>query len=623
MSSTSQAPDISFDPHHCFALLDDARSDGACSRLYSEYLQTLTCTQMTDWDLVWRQVQQTLDAGHFVVALLSYETGAQLQAITARDTFDRQSKVSQFLIFERCQQLNKESVLSWLERHTQNQIAGIRQLQANVTAEEFTSAIEQIRAYIAAGDTYQVNYTYRLHFQSYGSALGLYLALRRRQPVPYGAFIHLPDGSAILSFSPELFIRHTAGHLFARPMKGTAAASGDEVQDQLTATALSQDPKNRAENLMIVDLLRNDLGRIARTGSVKVPTLFEVNRYSSVLQMTSSIEAQLRPELNLAEVMRALFPCGSITGAPKHRTMEIIRELETEDRGIYTGAIGWFDPPTSQERLGDFCLSVPIRTLQLSATDPQGPQGLRSGSMGVGAGIVYDSKANEEFAECQLKAKFLTGLQPTFELFETMYATRTEGCRHLTRHLQRLQNSADFFGFAFNQAKIIDELSACCASFTSDTGYRLRLGLQADGQIQIQHAPLQTLTTPVKLFFKNEICQTEALFLMHKSSHRQAYDLAWKAAEQAGGFDSLFVNHAGHVTEGGRSNLFVRIGQTWYTPPLSDGVLPGIMRAVLLEDQRLQAQEKSLTIEDVLMANEIMLCNALRGALSATLVVQS
>lgn len=620
MSSTFQAPDISFDPHHCFALLDDARSDGPCSRLYSEYRQTLTCTQITDWDLVWQQVQETLNAGHFVVALLSYETGAQLHAIETREQLDRQSSASQFLIFERCQQLDKESILSWLERHSQNQIAGIRQLHANVTAEEFTSAIEQIRTYIAAGDTYQVNYTYRLHFQSYGSALSLYLALRRRQPVPYGAFIRLPDGSAILSFSPELFIRHAAGHLFARPMKGTAAASGDEVQDQLTATALSQDPKNRAENLMIVDLLRNDLGRVARTGSVKVPALFEVNRYSSVLQMTSSIEAQLRPELNLAEVMRALFPCGSITGAPKHRTMEIIRELETEDRGIYTGAIGWFDPPASQERLGDFCLSVPIRTLQLSATDPQG---MRTGSMGVGAGIVYDSRANAEFAECQLKAKFLTGLQPAFELFETMYATRTEGCRHLARHLQRLQNSADFFGFTFDQAKIIDELNSCCAQLASDTGYRLRLGLRSDGQLQIQHAPLQTLTTPVKLFFKNEVSATEALFLKHKSSHRQIYDAAWKAAEQAGGFDYLFVNREAHVTEGGRSNLFVRIGQNWYTPPLSDGVLPGIMRAILLEDQHLRAQEKSLAIEDVLMADEIMLCNALRGTLSATLVVQS
>ncbi|MFZ6798910.1 aminodeoxychorismate synthase component I [Undibacterium sp. Di24W] len=583
-------------------------------------MQSISCSRVDDWESAWSQVQQALDASNFVVALLSYETGAQLQAIASRKQFDQQSSISQFLVFKRCQQLGKESILSWLEHHSQHQIAGIRQLQANVTVENFTSAIEQIRAYIAAGDTYQVNYTYRLHFQTYGSALSLYLALRRRQPVPYGAFIHLPDGSAILSLSPELFIRHTAGHLFARPMKGTAAACGDDLQDQQAADNLRRDPKNRAENLMIVDLLRNDLGRIASTGSVKVPALFEVNRFSSVLQMTSSIEAQLRPELNLAEVMRALFPCGSITGAPKHRTMEIIRELETEDRGIYTGAIGWFDPPTSQARLGDFCLSVPIRTLQLSPADAQGSL---TGCMGVGAGIVYDSRAEEEFAECQLKAKFLTGLQPEFELFETMFATHADGCRHLERHLQRLERSADFFGFAFDRTKIVYELQTCCASFTSDSAYRLRLGLQPNGQIQIQHAQLQNLNTPVKLFFKNEVCETETLFLKHKSSHRQAYDAAWKAAEQAGGFDSLFVNRAGYVTEGGRSNVFVRIGQTWYTPPLNDGVLPGIMRAVLLDDPHLQAQEKSLTIEELLQADEIMLCNALRGALPAIVVVQS
>jgi para-aminobenzoate synthetase/4-amino-4-deoxychorismate lyase len=620
VSSSFQATDITLDTHHCFALLDDARSDGACSRLYSEFVQSISCSRIGDWESTWSQVQHALDAGSFVVALLSYETGAELQAIASRKQFDQQSSISQFLVFKRCQQLDKESILSWLEQHSQHQIAGIRQLQANVTVENFRSEIEQIRAYIAAGDTYQVNYTYRLHFQTYGSALSLYLALRRRQPVPYGAFIHLPDGSAILSLSPELFIRHMSGHLFARPMKGTAAANGDDFHDQQAADNLRRDPKNRAENLMIVDLLRNDLGRIASTGSVKVPALFEVNRFSSVLQMTSSIEAQLRPELNLAEVMRALFPCGSITGAPKHRTMEIIRELETEDRGIYTGAIGWFDPPTSQARLGDFCLSVPIRTLQLSRADAQGS---RTGCMGVGAGIVYDSRAEEEFAECQLKAKFLTGLQPEFELFETMYATHADGCRHLERHLQRLERSADFFGFAFDRTKIVYELQTCCASFTGDTAYRLRLGLQPNGQIQIQHAQLQNLNTPVKLFFKNEVCETETLFLKHKSSHRQAYDAAWKAAEQAGGFDSLFVNRAGYVTEGGRSNVFVRIGQTWYTPPLCDGVLPGIMRAVLLEDPHLQAQEKSLTIEELLQADEIMLCNALRGTLPAILMVQS
>lgn len=620
MSLSTQVTYTTLDTRHCFVLLDDARSDGACSRLYSEYVQSIPCAQVDDWDLAWLQVQQALDLGNYAVALLSYETGAQLQAVTVREQTDQQSCLSQFLIFRRCQQLDKESILSWLKQHCQQQVAGIRSLKANVTAEEFTLAIEQIRAYIAAGDTYQVNYTYRLHFQSYGPALSLYLALRQRQPVPYGAFIHLPDGTAILSLSPELFIRHTAGHLFARPMKGTAAASGDNVRDQQIADALRRDPKNRAENLMIVDLLRNDLGRIARTGSVKVPALFEVNRFSSVLQMTSSIEAQLRPDLNLAEVMRALFPCGSITGAPKLRTMEIIRELESEDRGIYTGAIGWFDPPASKEILGDFCLSVPIRTLQLGPADEHG---LRAGCMGVGAGIVYDSQAEEEFAECQLKAKFLTGLQPAFELFETMYATQTEGCRHLDRHLLRLENSTEFFGFAFDRAKIVCELKACCANFASNTAYRLRLGLQSDGQLQIQCAPLQSLDMPVKLFFNHEICQTDALFLMHKSSHRHAYDAAWKRAEQAGGFDSLFVNHAGRVTEGGRSNLFVRIGQTWYTPPLSDGVLPGIMRALLLEDQHLQAQEKSLTIEEVLQADEIMLCNALRGALPAILVLQS
>jgi para-aminobenzoate synthetase/4-amino-4-deoxychorismate lyase len=599
------------DSSACFALLDDAHAEASVSRLYTGLLEVLVCPDAKAWPEFLEKTQHALQRGQFAVALFSYETGAQLQGISAHSGMAAASKV---FLFARCDLLNQQQVTDWLAAQTQSQIAGIAGLRSSVDHEEFSAAIAKVQDYIAAGDTYQVNYTYRLHFQAYGSAVALYQRLRQRQPVPYGALICLPDGEAVLSLSPELFVRHQQGRLLARPMKGTAAATGIDIEDARIAGELANDSKNRAENLMIVDLLRNDLGRIAVTGSVSVPRLFEVKRFSSVLQMTSTVEASLQPELNLADIMSALFPCGSITGAPKHRTMEIIRELESEARGIYTGAIGWFDAPQLGRTVGDFCLSVPIRTLSLQAPDAQA---LRQGVMGVGAGIVYDSVAAQEFAECQLKAKFLTGLPAQFELFETMHASKAGGCRHLARHLQRLQKSARFFGFEYDQTAITEALQGFCEDLPPQGAFRLRLALQADGRWSLQSGPLQDLPSAVKLLIAPHACSSEPLFLAHKTTLRAHYDQAWQAAEQQGAFDMLFFNQDGFLTEGGRSNLFIRLNGRWFTPPLTDGVLPGIMRAVLLDDTQMQACERQLTLADLYEAEQVVLCNSLRGIMQA------
>ncbi|MET3119155.1 para-aminobenzoate synthetase/4-amino-4-deoxychorismate lyase [Undibacterium sp. GrIS 1.8] len=643
----------------CFALLDDAHAENglASSRLYTGLVQVLQCdaenaanTIQAAWQDLWQRTQQALQSGMHAVALLSYETGARLQAIDdwsavanpAQHT--NRDAVSRVLLFTRCDLLNREQVAIWLadaERKNQASVnlpadadkatASIAGIRASVDEAAFTLAISQIRAYIAAGDTYQVNYTYRLHFDVLGSPLTLYRRLRQRQPVPYGALICLPDGEAVLSLSPELFVRHQAGELFARPMKGTAAATGDAVTDARLAQELAADPKNRAENLMIVDLLRNDLGRIAVPGSVKVPALFEVNRFSSVLQMTSSITATLQPELGLAAILSALFPCGSITGAPKHRTMQIVREVETEPRGLYTGAIGWFDPPetsnsanvSAAREVGDFCLSVPIRTLILQAPELEKEADVRQAVMGVGAGIVYDSVAAEEFAECQLKAKFLTDLRPEFALFETMHASREHGYRHLPRHLQRLRNSAQYLGFAYDEEKIVQVILGFQADLPPEAAFRLRLTLQSDGTTSLQSAPLLAFadaSKPVKLVLATQHTQSGDVFLRHKTTQRQQYDQAWQAAEQQGAFDALFCNQYGYLTEGGRSNLFVQIDGKWFTPPLSDGVLPGVMRAVMLDDSQWQASEKQLRMDDLRHADQVMVCNSLRGAMLAEVI---
>jgi para-aminobenzoate synthetase/4-amino-4-deoxychorismate lyase len=609
MTTTSTIP--------CFALLDDAQSLEAQSRLYTKLEAILICKEIDDWGSFLLQTQNALNKGLYAVALLSYETGAQLQGIKNRNELNRLPVGSKVLIFKQCQFLSQHQVQSFLNLHSKNQQAGITNLHPNISQADFNDAIEKILAYIKAGDTYQVNYTYRLHFQVYGSPIHLYQSLRERQPVPYGALICLPDGEAVLSLSPELFIRHQQGQLFAKPMKGTAAATGNALEDEQIALALSQDQKNRAENLMIVDLLRNDLGRIAKIGTVKVTKLFDVHRFSSVLQMTSDIEAQLRDDVNLTEALNALFPCGSITGAPKRRTMEIIREIETEDRGIYTGAIGWFDPPSAQQTLGDFCLSVPIRTLVLSTPDNES---FRQGVMGVGAGIVHDSVADEEFSECNLKAKFLTGMPAPFHLFETMFANRNDSCRHLTLHLQRLKNSAKLFSFPFDEEAIRQKINASCNEFQDNKNYRVRLALFATGEIQIQFGELAPIAQVQTILISQEQCTTSDLLLAHKTSFREQYDQAWQAAEKIGAFDLIFVNQEGFVTEGGRCNIFVRYENEWFTPPLQAGVLPGIMRSLILQDPAWNANEKNIKQETLMQADEIMICNALRGTMKARII---
>jgi para-aminobenzoate synthetase/4-amino-4-deoxychorismate lyase len=631
----------------CFALLDDASpaADGtvvATSRLYTGHVTTLCCETIAAWPALLERMQAALSRGQYAVALCSYELGEQLLAIDGVQQAPAGAPLAQVLLFQHCILMTAAEVGDWLAARSFpiERPAGIAAVRANIDQQAFDDALARIHAYIEAGDTYQVNYTMRLRFDAFGGLHALYARLRARQPVPYGALVQLEDGSAVVSLSPELFVRHAGGVLTARPMKGTApAAPPAQVAENLArAQALASDPKNRAENLMIVDLLRNDIARVAQTGSVQVPALFDVHRYSSVLQMTSTITAKLRADATLAQVFEALYPCGSITGAPKRRTMEIIRELEPDPRGIYTGAIGWFDP-APLNTVGDFCLSVPIRTLALAA--PDAATGVRSGEMGVGAGIVYDSISGDEYAECQLKARFLTGLPNDFELFETMYATPTGGIRHRARHLQRLAASAAYFGFAWDEKAAnayLDAASGSVPTFGHELNHlqsspcpnvgtdpevgaavRVRLALAQSGAFSVQQAPLAPLVQPVRVLLAPDATDAGDLFLRHKTTVRMRYDSAWRDAEAQGAFDMLFFNGRGELTEGGRSSVFVKVAGEWLTPALHCGVLPGVMRSVLLDDVQWNAREAVITRAMLEQAEDLVVCNALRGAIKAVL----
>ena len=612
-----------------FALLDDrhATAGQPTSRLYTGFVREHRCVDPAGLDAMWSQVDEDLRAGLFAVLLADYEWGAKLLRAGHESLAEDDASALRVLMFERLAHLSLEQADAWLvvqdEAAEAPNAAGVMNLEASVDHGRFTAAIDRIHEAIRAGETYQVNYTYRLHAEAFGSPVALYRRLRARQPVAYGAFIALPAGSDaaapthVLSCSPELFLRHDSGRLTARPMKGTASRFRAPEGDSETARMLSQDIKNRAENLMIVDLLRNDIGKVARIGSVKVPALFSIEPYSTVFQMTSTVQAELLPTVGFPALLRAVFPCGSITGAPKHHTMELIAGLENTPRGLYTGAIGWLDAPASDALCGDFCFSVAIRTLTLGAP----LHGTRSARLGIGAGIVLDSRADDEYDECRLKARFLTGLDPGFELFETMLAQPGAGMRHLEAHLSRLARSAAVLGFEFDEAGLREALDHQLATLPADGPSRVRLALAHDGRWSLKSAALAALPEgPVGLLIAGERLASRDPLRAHKTTLRSRYDAGVRAAEQAGGFDSLFFDADGRLVEGGRSNVFLQLDGRWFTPPASDGALPGVMRAVLLADPAWSAAERSLGIDDLRRAEAIVVCNALRGALPARLL---
>lgn len=597
-----------------FALLDDAH---AGARLYTDWVRDLTCASATELDQLETELHAAWQDGLHAVLLAPYEFGAEIVGVPMAAAIPGQpfgDGVLRVVLYRTLALLPATGVDGWLEHAEHDRTpAGIRNVHAMVDADTYIARLARIQEYLRAGDNYQVNATFRLTFESYGSPIALYRRLRARQPVPYGACIVCADGTAVLSCSPELFFRqHADGRLEAQPMKGTAPRGADAQADREASLRLAADAKNRAENVMIVDLLRNDLGRVAVPGSVTVPALFEVTPFGRVLQMTSTIQARVRPGTTLADTLRALFPCGSITGAPKRRTMEIIRETEDTRRGLYTGAIGWLAEDGC-------CLSVAIRTLVLDA--PQA-DGTRRGEMGVGAGIVIDSVPADEYAECLLKARFLTDLEAPFELFETMHVT-SAGCALLPRHLARLGASAAAFGIPFDRDAAQASVMRACAALPEGP-HRMRMALQGDGTFTLTHAPLQPVATPVNVRVAGLRTTAADLFLRHKTSHRQAYDAVWHDAEAHGAFDALCFNERGELTEGGRTSVFVKREGRWWTPPLACGLLPGVMRAAILDNAAryldAPAAERVLSMEDLLAADAIVLCNALRGVMPARLV---
>lgn len=480
-------------------------------------------------------------------------------------------------------------------------------LRLNETEARYFEKIERIKRYIAAGDTYQVNYTLKLRFDFAGSAAALFAALRRNQSVAYSAWLKL-GGQQVLSFSPELFFRKAGDCCAVRPMKGTIGRGLTRPADNRLADFLRHDPKNRSENVMIVDLLRNDLGRLCQPGTVRALSMFDVETYETLHQMTSTIVGHLRPGLGLHELFQGLFPCGSVTGAPKIRTMEIIRELENEPRGAYTGAIGYLAPDRGA------IFNVPIRTLVLRGNH---------GEMGIGSGVVSDSDPAKEWQECRLKGNFLSQPAPEFALIETLLWQPGKGYWLLDFHLERLLDSAAFLDFYADEHEIRTLLAARGDDFTGSQ--RVRLLLEKDGTLSLSHAPCaspvanwqQALAAddhplPLVVFSPQPVSSQERL-LYHKTTLRSLYDRERARATAAGFFDVLFRNEQEEVTEGAITSIFIRQGRKMVTPAVPCGLLPGVFRRHLLATCPLPVEEGLLTVADLEQADTLYVGNSVRG----------
>lgn len=622
-----------------FALFDDAVSGRA--KRYQNHVES-RFFHYKELDLLDDALQKGWQKGLHAVLFADYGFGLPLMGMES----ERGGNLALHW-FADCADTDAEN---WLARHSDGLPAGISTPQSSVSEADYLNHIRQIHEAIRRGDTYQINYTTRLHLQAYGNPVSLYRRLR--QPVPYAVLSHLPDAegqsSWTLCFSPELFLKiGSDGTISTEPMKGTAPILGDG-QDERRAAELQADPKNRAENVMIVDLLRNDLGKIAQTGKVCVPEPFKVSRFGSVWQMTSTIRAQALPDTSFADILRAAFPCGSITGAPKKMSMQIIESLETEARGLYTGSIGYLNPCSGG--LGfEGTFNVVIRTLSLkpaSASDGivsgiGGPdsnvqartagQGeatpyrfqvhpLYQGVYGVGSGIVIDSDPAAEYRECGWKARFLNELRPDFGIFETLRAENGR-CALLDRHLCRLKAAARALNLPLPDG-CENQIQQYIAHLP-DGSFRVKALLASDG-ISLSRAVLNHLADKQRVIISPTVLSAQNYLRRFKTTYRALFDQAWQTAETQGAFDSLFFNSDGILLEGGRSNVFVKHRGQWLTPSLDLDILNGIMRQAVLDEpqkylQTNQVIETHITQKTLQEAEEIRLSNALRGVFAAAL----
>lgn len=587
-------------PTKPMVFLQDRVDSRIRQKRFSGLMGAIRCDDPAHWNAALARIETEQENGHTLAGFVSYEAGYLLeQRLLPLLPQTRNVPLLWMGIFENME----EEILHPTDLQP---IKGLKRphltdLAPEIDKATYTKKVEAIKSLIEAGDVYQANFTYQTDLTLNGHPLDYFLSLTHAQPVPYAAYIDT-GVETILSLSPELFFEVEEGTIRSKPMKGTARRGRTNLEDEKLASTLANDPKERAENLMILDLMRNDVSRIAKPGTVKVPERFQVERYRTVHQMTSTVTADLNRVTSVPDIFKAIFPCGSITGAPKVRAMEVIADLEESPRGVYCGAIGHIAPD------GSSTFNVAIRTLTLK----QETADLWNGRIGVGGGIVYDSTPEGEYDECQVKLAFLTR-QPRepFSLIETMLRREDGSVALLDEHLNRLVESARYFDIAISRANIEAAIKRHCES-CGEGRMRVRLLLAQDGGVSFTSTPQEDSSgEPIKVCKAKKSIDSRDLFVFHKTTRREHFDEALVEARKRGFEEVLFFNENNEITEGAISNVFLEKNGNLLTPHITCGLLPGTLRARLIETGR--AREAVLTERDLARADAIYFGNSVSG----------
>lgn len=561
------------------------------SYLFLKPKEIITVKSLRDLEQKLSQIDNLVNKGIYGYSLINYEAGYLLEK-SLNYLLPKNEKLIQFFFYDKKE---VQKIKSFDIDFSESEKYKIKNFKLNKSKDDFVKSIKKIKSYIEEGDTYQVNYTIKGNFNFSGSFSGLFNNLVFNQSAKYTSIIN-NSNDIIISLSPELFFEINKSKIISKPMKGTSRRGIELTIDALAKYELENSEKNRAENVMIVDMIRNDLGKISKYGSVKVKNLFEVEKYESVYQMVSTIEAKLRKNISLSEVIKNIFPCGSITGAPKIRTMEIINELEKDKRCIYTGGIGLI-------RNNKITFNVPIRTLTIKKRSG-------NGTIGLGSGIVWDSVAEEEYEETKLKGNFLSQPEKPFEIFETMLLKDSK-IFLLDEHLNRLQQSAEYFLFKFDKKSIEEQLEKIIKNIDAKS-YRLRISLNKFGKLSHSILILSQLSKNIDVIVSANRITSKNKFQYFKTTNRVLYNREHKKYSDKGFFDVIYLNESNEIAEGAITNILVYKNDLISTPPLTTGILSGIYRKHFLRNNSM-IRERIIHLHDLIEADTILLTNSLRG----------
>ena len=560
------------------------------SYLFFKPKEIVTVKSLRNLNQKLKKIDELIEQGYYGYSLMNYEAGYLFEK-TLNYLLPKNHNLIQFFFYNKndVQKIKSTEIdFNEIEKYS------IKNFKLNTTKSKFKKIVKAIRSFIEEGDTYQVNYTVKGKFNFLGSYTGLFSNLVFNQSAEYTCIIN-NSNDIIISLSPELFFEKNGRKIISKPMKGTVRRGNELSSDVLIKYDLIRSEKNRAENLMIVDLIRNDFGRISKYGSVEVKKLFDVEKYESVYQMVSTIKSKINNNIKLIDILKNIYPCGSITGAPKIRTMEIISELEDELRGIYTGGIGLI-------RNNKITFNVPIRTLSINKET-------NNGEIGLGSGIVWDSNIDDEYEETKLKGKFLTKPEKPFKLFETMLVENSE-IFLLDEHLDRMQQSADYFLFRFNRIEILDQLNKILEQ-NKNSPYRLKIKINKFGSFSYQVTELSKIQNNINVIVSARKINSQNRFQYFKTTNRKLYDREYKKYLEKGFFDVIYLNEKNEVSEGAISNIFVYKNNLISTPQVNAGILSGVYRKYLLKNNPM-IREQRLHLSDLLEADRIILSNSVR-----------